>query len=126
MHFLRTSTFFNHPALLEKNDETVRDGLSKLCNVDFDNVSSTQLALPAEMCGLGAPSASLLALPAFLASAFGASDLLTSIFTETFENVSFTKALEKWLILTNEQENPLDGTQRKIEHNLSSSNPSKI
>ena len=57
-------------------------------------------------------SASLLALPAFLASAFGASDFLTTIFSETFEDVSFTKALEKWLSLTNEQESPLDGTQK--------------
>ena len=34
-------------------------------NVNFDDVSSTQLALPAEMAGLGVSSASLLALPAF-------------------------------------------------------------
>ena len=34
------------------------------------------------------------------------------IFSETFGDVSFTKALEKWLILTNEQEGPLDGTQK--------------
>ena len=35
-----------------------------------------------------------------------------TIFSETFEDVSFTKALEKWLSLTNEQESPLDGTQK--------------
>ena len=99
---------FNHPALLEKYDETVRDGLSKVCNVNFDVISSTQLVLPAEMGGLGVSSASLLALPASLASAFGASDFLTTIFSETFEDVSFTKAFEKWLSLTNEQECPLD------------------
>ena len=61
---------------------------------------------------LGVSSASLLALPAFLVSAFGACDFLTTIFSETFENVSFTKVLEKWLSLTNEQESPLDGTQK--------------
>ena len=125
LYFLRTSTCFNHPALLEKYDKTVRDGLSKVCNVNFDDISSTQLALPAEMGGLGVSSASLLALPAFLASAFGASDFLTMIFSETFEDVSFTKALEKWLSLTKEHESPLDGTQ-KIGHNLSTSKPPKI
>ena len=103
---------FNYPALLEKYDKTVRDGLSKVCNVNSDDISSTQLALPAEMGGLGVSSASLLALPAFSASAFGASDFLTMIFSETFEDVSFTKALEKWLSLTNDQECPLDGTQK--------------
>ena len=112
LYFLRTSTCFNHPVLLEKYDKTVRDGLSKVCNVKFDDISSTQLALPAEMCSLGVSSESLLALPAFLGSAFGASDFRTTIFSETFEDVSFTNALEKWLSLTNEQESPLDGTQK--------------
>ena len=112
LYFLRTSTCFNHPALLENCDKTVRYGLSKVCNVNFDVISSTQLALPAEMGGLGVSSASLLALPTFLSSAFGASDFLTTIFSEKFEDVSFTKTLEKWLSLTNEQESPLDGTQR--------------
>ena len=60
---------------------------------------------------LGVSSASLLVLPAFLASAFGASDFLMTNFSGTFEDVSFTKALEKWLSLTNEQVSPLDGTQ---------------
>ena len=89
---------------------TKRDGLSRVCNVNFDDISCTQLALPAEMGGLGVSSASLLAVPGFLASAFGASDFFTTIFSETFEVVSFTKALEKWLSLTNEQEIPLHGT----------------
>ena len=97
----------------------------KVCNVNFDKISSTQLTLPAEMVGLGVSSALLLALSVFLASAFGASDFLTTIFSETFEDVSFTKALEKWLILTKEQEKLLDGTQ-KIGPNLSSSKPPMI
>ena len=74
------------------------------------------MALPAEVGGLGVSSASILVLPAFLASAFGAVDFLTTFFSETFEDVTITKALEKWLYLTNKQESPLDGT--KIGHNL--------
>ena len=66
------------------------------------------------MGGLGVLSAALLALPAFLTSAFCASDFLTTIFSETYEDVSLTKALEKWLSLSNEQESPLDGIQKKI------------
>ena len=64
------------------------------------------------MGGLGVSSASLLALPAFLASAFGASDFLSTIILESFDDVSFTRALQKRLSLTNEQESPLDGTQK--------------
>ena len=83
-----------------------------MCTVNFDDTRSTQLALPAEMGGLGVSTASLLALPAFLTPAFDAGDFLTTIFSETFEDVSFTKAFEKWLSLTNEQESPLGGTQK--------------
>ena len=112
LYVLRTSTCFNHPDLLKKDDKTVRDGLSKVCKVNFDNNSSPQLALPAKMGSLGVSSASLIAPPAFLASAFGPSDFLTTTSLKTFEDVSFTKALEKWLSMTNEQESPLDGTQK--------------
>ena len=74
---------------MEKNDKTVRDGLSEVRNVNFDDISRSQLALPAKMGGLGVSSASLLALPAFLASAFGESDFLTTIFSETFDDENF-------------------------------------
>ena len=57
LYFLRTSTCFNHPDLLEKYDRTVRDGLSKVCNVNFDEILSIQLALFAVMGGLGVSSA---------------------------------------------------------------------
>ena len=112
LYFLRTSTCFNHQAPLEKYDKTVRDGLSKVCNVNFDDISCTQVTLPAEMGGLGVSSASLLALPAFLASAFGARDFLMTFFSENIDDFSFTKALEKWLNATNEEESPIDGIQK--------------
>ena len=85
LFFLRTTTLFIHPALLAKYDKTVRDGLSKVCNVNFDDISSTQLALPTEIGGFGVSSASLLALAGFLDSDFGASDFLTTIFSEIFK-----------------------------------------
>ena len=66
------------------------------------------------MGGLGVSSASILAFAASLTSAFGASDFLTTIFSGTIKNILFTKALEKWLSLTNEQESPLDGTQKNL------------
>ena len=51
--------------------------------------------------------------------AFSASDFLQTIFSETFEDDSFTKALQKWLSLTNEQERPLNGTQKNWTHPVS-------
>ena len=105
-------TCFNHSAILGKYDKTVHDGLSKVSTVNFDDIWSTQLALPAEIGYLGVSSASLLALSVFLAIASGANDFLTTILSGTFEYVSFTKTLEKKLKLTNEQKSHLDGTQK--------------
>ena len=68
LYFLRTSTRFINPTLLEMYDKTVRDGLWKVCKASFDKVSKTQLALLAELGRLGASSASLLAFPTSLAS----------------------------------------------------------
>ena len=41
LYFLKIPTCFNHPALLKKYGKTVPDGLSKVCNVNFDDISST-------------------------------------------------------------------------------------
>ena len=95
-----------------KYDKTVHDGLFKVSTVNFDDIWSTQLALPAEIGYLGVSSASLLALSVFVAIASGANDFLTTIFSGTFEDVSFTKTLEKKLKLTNGQKSHLDGTQK--------------
>ena len=68
------------------------------------------------MGGLGVSSASFLALHALLASTFGANDFLKMFFSETLEDVLFTKALKKQLSFTNEQKktprwNPKKWTQ---------------
>ena len=70
LYFLRTGTSSHHPALSEKLDKTARDRLSKVCNKNAADISDTQLALPAEMSGLGVSSASLLAFPFFLVQGF--------------------------------------------------------
>ena len=128
LHYLRTSTCSNHLALLEKYDKpyaTDFPRFSKVCNVIFDLILSTQLALLAEMGGLGVSSASLLAPTAFLASAFVVIDFPTTIFSETFEDVSFTVPLGKWLSLRMNNE-VLLMDPRTIGHNLSMSKPHKI
>ena len=121
LYFLRTSTCFNHPALLEKYDKTVRDGLSKVCNVNFDDISSTQLAPPTIMGGLGVSSASLLAFwPQLLARV-------------TFSR-RFTRKHSKIFHLQKRFRNGwvwrmnrifLSMESRKTGHNISSSKPPK-
>ena len=51
---------------------------------EITNISSTQLALTAKMRGFGVSSAVLLPILAFLASALGAGEVLTTIVSETF------------------------------------------
>ena len=124
LYFLRTSIWFNYPVLLKMFEKTVRDGLLKVCDVNFDNILSTQLVLLAEMGGLGVSSVSLLALSTFLFSAFGASDFLTTIFLETFENFRLQKRLRNgWVGRMNRK--VLSMKDRKIGHNLSTSKPPK-
>ena len=90
----------------------MKDGLFKVRSVDTDNISSVHLTSRAELGGLKMSSASLLALPVFLISAFGAPDFLETIFPETFELFSLTRQLGKWLVVTNEPEAPIEDTQR--------------
>ena len=77
------------------------------------------------MVDLGVPCASLLAFPSFLASAFGVRNFLTTIVTETFGDVSITKAIQKWLSLTNEQK-VISVEHRKTRPKLSMLKPSKM
>ena len=49
LYFLKTSTRFINPTLLEMYDKTVRDGLWKVCKASFVKLSKTQLALSAEL-----------------------------------------------------------------------------
>ena len=78
-------------------------------NVNFDVVSSTLLA---KVGSIGNSASALLAQPSLLDSVFSASNFLKMFFSGIFEDVSFTKALENWLSLANEQKRPLDGTQK--------------
>ena len=65
---------------LERYDKLLRNSLCKVTNVKMDDNQFLQAVLPAAKGGLGVPSARLLALPAFLASAVGAKDALSEIF----------------------------------------------
>ena len=73
---------------LKKYDKTVRRGLFKVCNVNVVDISSTQLALPAQIRSLGDSSASLSTLPAFLGVAGGRSFLADRTEVELFDRIA--------------------------------------
>ena len=47
-----------------------------------------------------------------MVSAFGAIDFLMTLFSQKIQDVSFTKALEKWFSFTNARKSHVDGTQK--------------
>ena len=103
---------FSQETLQEKYNKTVEDGLSRVRNVTFDDISSVQLTLSAELGGLGVSSATLLALPVFLPSASSAREFLKTVLLGPFEDFYFTEALEKCFVVTNEPDVTIDVTQR--------------
>ena len=64
------------------------------------------------MGGFQISSSSLLALPAFLAPAFNASDFLTIISSGNVQNLKFKKVLEKWLRAMTEENRPFERVQK--------------
>ena len=68
MYTLRCSPTFGH-CLLDRFDQNLRMGLSRLANVQVDDLNWVQASLPVKDGGLGIRSGGLLALSAFLASA---------------------------------------------------------
>ena len=74
MYTLRCSPTFGH-CLLDDFDQSLRLGLSRLANVQVDDLNWVQASLPVKDGGLGIRSVGLLAPSAFLASAAATQDL---------------------------------------------------
>ena len=79
-------------------DETVRQALQSVCNINMDNSTWTQATLPTSKGGLGVRRASDLALPAFLASCYGTHDLVSSLLppVELGNDPLLREALNLW------------------------------
>ena len=65
LYFLRTSPCFEELDLLQQYDSIICKSLSKIWNVNFNEISYTQAILPVSKVGIGIASASQIALPAF-------------------------------------------------------------
>ena len=68
LYTLRTSDCHNH-SLLTRFDTILREGLSLILNIDFDDTKWLQATLPVRNGGVGLRTVSTLATSAFLASA---------------------------------------------------------
>ncbi len=112
LYYLRTGACFTEPDLLIDYDKELRQGLTKVCNVNFTEISFTQATLPAKRGGLGIMSAQLLALPAFLASAVGAREVVEEILPTGCTDKTFNDALSKWFQITGATESPSSCVQK--------------
>ena len=75
-YFLRTAPCYTDSDSIQKFDQTLHSTLQKILNVKLDDNAWDQASLPIRSGGLGIRKASDVALPAFLASAHGAANMV--------------------------------------------------
>ena len=115
MYILRTSAAFKFPEHLRTIDNTVRNSLSAITNVEFDNDAWHQASLPVRHGGLGIRRAEDIAPSAFLASHFATESLVVRI----LENTTLDRrpdpqdALRHWQERVSEAPPPADKTQQR-------------
>jgi len=101
LYLMRTAPCFESLEL-GQYDELLRTALSSLLNVDLSLTAWSQANLPVRWGGVGVRSAHQLAPSAFLASAAGAADLLSSLLPAPMlatPDPEITKAVSAWRIL---------------------------
>ena len=103
MYLLRTTPCYQS-SLLDKYDETVRICLEAILNIKLTGDSLEQATLPVKHGGLGLRSASDVALPAFISSVKGSSDvtsrLLDSCSQVGTEDTAEIDAVARWKTLS--------------------------
>lgn len=102
LYFMRTSSLWCFPALLNQFDSQLRSCLESILNLPLDDVNWTLATLPTKFGGLGIRSLSDLCLPAFIASAYGAIDFVKSFHTfhgDKIEIYHLSEALQEWSVL---------------------------
>ena len=87
LYTLRASDCHDHP-LLTRFDTILREGLSLILNVDFDDTQWLQATFPVRHGGIGLRTASKLATSAFLASAASTEALQQAILPPSHSNIA--------------------------------------
>ncbi|KAL3613036.1 hypothetical protein CASFOL_043125 [Castilleja foliolosa] len=98
-YLLRTTPSWLYPANIASFDDTLKDAVETILNVSLNDSQWCQASLPVRYGGLGVRRARDVGLPAFLASAHGVADLVTSILPTNGAKASIpfaTDALAVW------------------------------
>ena len=78
-YILRTSQAYTEEDILQEIDNTIRDAVTSITNVDLQQQAWAQASLPVNLGGLGIRKATDIALPAFISSFISTKDLVASI-----------------------------------------------
>jgi len=128
---LRSSPCADDAALIEI-DNMIQDNCKKLFNVQINSDNRVQFSLPMRFGGVGIRSVQSIALPAFIASMFAASET----FSVLLEDNTLQSYTDKWKQITDKTEIPK--TQRQLDnainevclqdllHNLSPKDKSRL
>ncbi len=105
-------------SILNTYDETLRQAITKVINVEISDAQWLQASLPVRMGGLGIRSVSVLAPSAFLASAAGTRDLQDALLSKSpaaliYSNPDINSSLTVWSTLTNTP--PPDGSSAFLQ-----------
>jgi hypothetical protein len=116
-YLLRCSPMFKVSSLLGQFDLVMRNALEQITNVTLDDDAWAQASLPVSRGGLGIRSALDLSIPAFLASAFYTSSLVSSILSSIPSNPykDREEAFIEWSNITGSTQPPLSNQQRDWE-----------
>jgi hypothetical protein len=117
IYLIRCSPTFKEPQLLIQFDSIMRSALEQITNVTLDDDAWAQASLPVSRGGLGIRSAIDLSVPAFLASVFYTSGLVSSILRSVpyIPYKDSEDAFVKWSNTTGLTEAPLSNLQRDWE-----------
>jgi len=97
IYFLRTSPAYVNPSVCKEVDQAQLKALEHFLNLSLTADAGTQLQLPIALGGLGIRSAESLAIPCFLASAYGSTDAVRqSLNDPNLVPHGLEEALSKW------------------------------
>ena len=115
MYVLRTSSAYKFPEQLGIFDDTVKSGLSAICNVDLTDDAWAQARLPVKHGGLGVRASKDLAASAFLASHHATEGLVGRILQscQLDRQPDPREALVVWRTKANDAPFPSDPTKQK-------------
>jgi hypothetical protein len=117
-YILRCSPCYNSP-ILTQYDDTIRDTLQSILNIELSETAWVQATLPVKRGGIGIRLATQVSLPAFLSSVGSSSELVMQILpsrlhsTAGVNDLTFTVAAEEWKLRAGQSQLPVQIGKQK-------------